>query len=465
MNTVVAELREVYRTGRTRPLEWRDAQLAAIASMLSENTAAWENALASDLGKPAIESYLTEVGETLGAIEYLRSHVRDWVATRRVPTPMALQPARSSVRYDPLGVVVVIAPWNYPVQLMLSPVIGAIAAGNCVVLKPSEVSSATEKLFADLVPRYLDTQAIRVVTGDAEVVNGLIDAEPDHVFYTGSTRVGRLIAARCAPLLVPYTLELGGKSPVYVHDDVDLDAVARRLCWGKFMNTGQTCVSPDHVYAKREIASDLVRAVERVIGEFFGPQPRTCPAYGRIITQSSAERLAGLISDTGRVVCGGETDVAERYVAPTVMFPVTEDDAVMQEEIFGPIIPVLEVDGPDEAAERMLTRETPLALYVFANDRNLTETLLDRVPSGGVGINLPVAHLSSQELPFGGLGASGQGRYHGRWSIDTFTHQRAVFDKPLFPDTMRLVYPPVGRRTEKLIRAVLSPGRRLFGRQ
>lgn len=451
---LISQTREYFSTGVTQTLSWRLTQLAALQNMLLENEDAWVHALEKDLGKSEFESWVTEISQVIAEIKHLRSNLPRWMGDKNARTPLALAPASSRIRRDPLGVVVIIAPWNYPLQLMLSPLAGAIAGGNTAIIKPSEISTAIEQLTAELVPQYLDRRAFSVVTGGAETSNELIDQAPDHVFFTGSTQVGSIIAQRCAKQLIPFTLELGGKSPAYVHSDASIKVAARRLVWAKFLNAGQTCVAPDHIYVHHSIADRLTGAITQEIIKQFGKNPKNSKDYGRIITSRHTERfqkmLAGIQPHTG-----GEVDVEHRYVAPTIIYPAEENDSVMAEEIFGPILPILPVGSPDEAIQRISTRDKPLAFYIFAQSKTVQQRLLTKVQSGGAAINAAVIHLSTPYLPFGGVGESGQGNYHGRWSFDTFTHERAVMAKPTFPDTLAMITAPISQGARWLVKNVL----------
>ncbi|MGD7789548.1 aldehyde dehydrogenase family protein [Propionibacteriaceae bacterium Y1700] len=457
--TTPADLRTVFESGRTRPLEWRRAQLDGLHRLLVEHGDELAAALHQDLGKPATESWLTEIGELINAITHTEHHLAEWVLPRRVGVPAHLLPATAKVRHEPKGVVLVIAPWNYPLQLLLSPLIGALAAGNAVILKPSELSTHTADAIARLVPEYLDREAVTVVTGGPEVTTELIKAKVDHIFFTGSTRVGKLIMAAAVEHLTPVTLELGGKSPTYVHDDVNLTHVANRIAWGKFMNCGQTCVAPDHVLVHHRVHDQLVTELAAAIERMYGSDPRSSEAYGRLISTRHTEELIAKLPQTG-IVTGGQHEVSERYVAPTVVTEVDPEGPLMAEEIFGPILPVIAVQDVDEAVNRMNRLATPLAMYLFAEDSSVTESIMDRTASGGVGIGVPVAHLSVPDLPFGGLGPSGMGAYHGRDSFDVFTHRRAVLRKPLAPDTLRMIYPPFTGLVDTMIRRIIAPQRR-----
>ncbi|MGW2838538.1 aldehyde dehydrogenase family protein [Streptomyces sp. NPDC001493] len=429
---VVARLRTTFRTGRTKDLAWRTHQLERLRALLTEHGDELADALRADLGKSRAESYRTEIDFTVREIDHTLEHLEDWL--RPEPAPVhaglaALGATALTVR-DPLGVVLVIAPWNYPAQLLLAPLAGALAGGNCVVAKPSELAPATSAAVARLLPRFLDTDAVAVVEGGVEETTALLEERFDHIFYTGNGTVGRIVMAAAAKHLTPVTLELGGKSPVFVDRDTDLKAVAARLASGKFLNAGQTCVAPDYVLTDPETGAALADALAAAVEAQFGSDPSVSPDYGRIINERHFDRLVRLL-DSGRTVTGGAHDRATKYIAPTVLADVAPDAPVMGEEIFGPVLPILTVAGLDEAIGFINDRDKPLALYAFTESAEVRERLLAETSSGGVGIGLPLAHLTVSDLPFGGVGESGMGSYHGPYSIDTFTHRKAVLDTPL----------------------------------
>jgi aldehyde dehydrogenase (NAD+) len=355
------------------------------------------------------------------------------------------------VQYDPLGVVLVIGPWNYPVYLSLAPLVAAVAAGNCAVIKPSELAPATSAVLARLVPEYLDPAAVRVVEGDAAVTQALLAEGFDHVLFTGGTEVGKKIMAAAAPTLTPVTLELGGKSPVIVASDADIDVAARRIAWVKLLNSGQTCIAPDYVLAERSIADELVEKIVANLSEFRSGE--TDPSLP-IVNQRQFDRLVSLISTTdGKVVTGGGFDEAALRIEPTIIVDPSPTDPVMADEIFGPILPVLTVDSLDSAAEFVNSKPKPLALYLFTASRIVAKALIDRIPSGGAVVNHVAMHCLVPQLPFGGVGASGMGAYHGRWGFEAMSHRRSVLAKRAKPD-LRLVYPPYTDRAVKLMRRV-----------
>jgi aldehyde dehydrogenase (NAD+) len=450
---VVARARAGYDAGLIRGIEARKAQLRQLHRLLSEGEDALLKALAADLGKPAIEAYSTEIGFTLNEVDHALAHLDAWVRPARVRVPANLRPGRAWTVPEPLGVVAVIAPWNYPVQLAFGPMVAALAAGNAVVLKPSEISAATSDVLAELVPRYLDERITAVVTGGPEATTELLTERFDHILYTGGGAVGRIVLHAAAQHLTPVTLELGGKSPAIVAADADLAVAARRIAWGKFVNAGQTCVAPDYVLVDRRVHDRFVQGVGESVRAFYGTDPRRSEDYGRIVNQRHVDRLAGLLAAGGyeHLVLGGEHDVEDRYVAPTVVTGVAPDAPLMQDEIFGPILPVLAVDGVEEAIAFVDARPKPLALYVFSASTAVQQRVVERTTSGSVAVNHVMLQVGVPALPFGGVGASGMGAYHGKTGFDTFTHHKAVLTKPSHPDP-KLLYPPYGRVKRWVVR-------------
>ena len=421
--------------------------------MLVEREGEFTAALHEDLGKPALESFVTEIGFTLGEVDHALRHLRRWSRGSRVAVPLALQPARARNEPQPLGVVLVIAPWNYPLQLLLAPLCGALAAGNCVLLKPSEMAPATSRALAAAIPAYLDPDAVTVVEGDAAVASALLEQRFDHVFFTGGARVARIVASAAARHLTPVTLELGGKSPAIVSDG-DLTAIARRIVHGKFLNAGQTCVAPDHVLVVEPLADELVRHLRQALLEFFGPDPAASPDYGRIVDARHFDRLATALDGVDPAV-GGQHDRDRRYIAPTVVLDPPADWVLMQEEIFGPILPVIRVPDVAAAIRHASQGEPPLAAYVFTGRNDVRNAVEAGVRAGAIGVNVCAAHLAVPGLPFGGVGGSGIGRYHGRHSFDTFSQLRPVFSKSTLLDTLRFAYPPYTRFKSRLLRRLL----------
>jgi len=451
--SVAARTRAAFAAGRTRPQAWRRAQLQAMVAMMGDNEAAILDALRADLGKPPVEGYLTDIGFVVTAVREMIRNLQRWNRTERVRTPLTAGPGRSRLVPEPLGTVLVIAPWNYPVQLLLVPAAGALAAGNAVVLKPSEVSAATSSLLAELVPRYLDTEAVALVPGGVAETTALLEHRWDHVFFTGNPTVARVVMAAAARHLTPVTLELGGKSPAIVDGSADLRVAARRIAWGKWLNAGQTCVAPDHVLVHESVHDRLLDELARAVGSFYGADPRTSGDYGRIVSDRHLARLVDLMGG-GRVVLGGEVVASERYVAPTVLVDPVEDSRLMTEEIFGPLLPVVPFRSLDEAVARVGDRPKPLALYVFARDRGAIDTVVARTSAGGVTVNGTILHLLNPHLPFGGVGDSGIGAYHGEAGVRLFQHRKPVLERTVRPDPA-LVYPPLGRIKAAVLRRLV----------
>lgn len=434
----------------------RVAQLRQLRRLLDEQQERLSDALAADLGKPAVESYTTEIGFTIREIDHALDHLREWMQPTTAKVPLPFRPASASVVSQPLGLVLVIAPWNYPVQLVLGPLVGVLAAGDTAVLKPSEMAPATSSTLAELVAMYLDERAVAVVEGGVDETTALL-AEPfDHIFYTGNGTVGRIVMRAAAEHLTPVTLELGGKSPAIVTADADIDVAARRITWGRFTNAGQTCVAPDYVLVDAAVEDRFLGAVLRCVHDFYGENPRASPDYGRIVNTHHYDRLAALLEAGGfdAVVTGGVGNRDDRYLAPTVLAGVSPDAAVMAEEIFGPVLPVLAVGGLDEAIAFVNDRPHPLALYVFSGDDDVATQVVARTRSGGVVVNHAMLHLALADLPFGGVGQSGIGAYHGRAGFDRFSHRRSVLVKPARPD-LPVMYPPYKRWKEAILRRVL----------
>ncbi len=449
---VLAQVRTVFNTGRTRSVAWREEQLRAIERMCEEREAEISEALISDLGRSAFEAWLGDIASTKAEAVFARKHFRKWMKPRRQNLPLAQMPGRAWVQYDPIGVVLVIGPWNYPFFLCMSPVVAAVAAGNGAVIKPSELAPATSELIARLVPQYLDPEAIRVVEGAADVTQDLLSQGFDHALFTGGTEIGRKIMAAAAPTLTPVTLELGGTSPVLVLPDADLDVTARRIAWTKLLNSGQTCIAPDYVLADRAIARELTEKIGATIAKFRADQ--TNPSL-RIVNERQFDRLVSLLATTtGKVVTGGGSDRSTLSIDPTVIVDPAPDDPVMAEEIFGPILPIITVGSTEEAVAFVNSRPKPLALYVFTASQDVGRDLVDRMPSGGAVINHIAMHCLVPQLPFGGIGASGMGAYHGQWGFEALSHRRAVLSKPAKPDPS-LLYPPYTDRAMKILRRLL----------
>jgi aldehyde dehydrogenase (NAD+) len=444
------ELREQFDQGLTRSLEWRREQLGAVARMLEDNEQRISEALAEDLGKPAQEVLLGETALIFSEVAHARKRLKRWAKPRRVSTPMVGKPGRSWVQPEPFGVVLIIGAWNYPVQLLLSPLIPALAAGNCAVLKPSEVAAATSSLMAELIPKYLDERAVRVVEGAVDETTELLKQRFDHIFYTGGAAVGRIIMRAAAENLTPVTLELGGKSPCVIDEGADLASAARRLIWGKCLNAGQTCIAPDYVLVTPGERDRLISAIEHELFEMYGSDRLGSADYCKIINRRHFDRLRALL-DSGRIVIGGKIDEAACRIEPTVMTEVAPDAAVMQEEIFGPILPVLEVDDLDDAIAFIRRGDKPLSAYLFTRSGESERRFSEAVSTGNLCINDTLMFMSVPELPFGGVGMSGMGQYHGKAGFDRLSHLKAVMKRGRFPE-IPIRFPPYSRLKMRLLK-------------
>jgi aldehyde dehydrogenase (NAD+) len=443
-------LRTSFDAGTTRPIEWRRAQLKAIERMLAEREAEFAEALRLDLNKSRFETVLSETSFVVEEAKYARKHLARWMRGQRVRTPMMAQPGRSRILPEPRGVVLIIAPWNYPLSMVLAPLVGAVAAGNAAVMKPSEVSRHTSAAIARILPAYLDMDAFAVVEGGVAETTELLEQRFDHILYTGNERVARIVMAAAAKHLTPVTLELGGKSPCLVDRDADLEVAAARIAWGKFINAGQTCVAPDHVLVHREVVAPLLDALTRRIREFYGEDAAASPDYCRIVSERHTARFEQLLAGQ-RVHIGGRVDVAARFVEPTIVLDPPLDSALMQEEIFGPVLPVIAVDDMDEAMRLVAERPKPLALYVFTRDAALQNRVLGSLSAGSVCVNDAVIFMVSPELPFGGVGNSGMGRYSGWYGFETFSHMKPIMKRSFRLDAP-LRYPPYTEAKARLLK-------------
>ncbi len=438
--TLIAQQREFFRLGKTRSPAFRREQLTLLKQMIENNEARILAALKADLGKSDEEGYLTEVGFVLNELNYMLRNVGRFARPKRVPTPLAYFTSRSRLVPEPYGVVLIISPWNYPFQLTLAPLVGAIAAGNCAIIKPSEHSTRTTALLNELITNTFDPRYIKVVTGEVPETQALLQQKFDYIFFTGSGTVGKIVMQAAARHLTPVTLELGGKSPCIIEADVNLKLTAKRVAWGKFLNAGQTCVAPDYILINRDIKTQFIEELKGALREFYGPDAQQSGHFGRIINSDHFDRLTNLLKD-GSIVYGGEADRDDLYIAPTVLTAVDKDSALMEEEIFGPLLPVLAYEGLEQAVDFINARPQPLALYLFSRSDAAVDYILAHTSSGGVCINDTISHMTSKWLPFGGVGASGMGKYHGRASFATFSHSKSVL-KTGFRFDLKPKYPP-----------------------
>lgn len=445
---MLREQQKFFQSGVTRQVAFRLAALAILQKAIKRWEAEIIQALKKDLGKSEFESYETEIGLIYEEIRFARRHLRGWTRIKRVKTPLVQFPSRSYIRKEPLGNVLIIAPWNYPFQLTVSPLIGAIAAGNTAVVKPSELSPATAEVIEKMIAETFEPHYIHVVLGGIRTTQSLLEQKFDHIFFTGSTRVGALIAQKAAQTLTPVTLELGGKSPCIVDETADIPLAARRIAWGKFLNAGQTCVAPDYIICQEKVQKTLTDALKKVIDEFWPGDATENEDYPKIINTQHFERLVRLM-ESGNILIGGKADESKRKISPTVLVDVSKDSSVMQEEIFGPILPVLTYRKLDEIPQ--IINNAPLSFYLFSTSKENEEYLLNNIPFGGGCVNDTIVHLSTPYLPFGGVGQSGTGSYHGKKSFDCFSHEKSILKKGNWLD-IRLRYPPYARKLKMLKR-------------
>ena len=432
---VVAKARIAFATHRSKSVAFRVSQLKGLERMLNENEDVLCDALTKDLRKPSFESIITEFEFTRNELRALLQNIDIWTKPQRKEKTIATVFDSVYVHYEPYGVVLVIGAWNYPLQLALMPLAAAIAAGNACILKPSEIAGHFAQAIANLLPQYLDRDLYPVVLGGSQETTALLREQFDYIFYTGSAKVGRLVHQAAAQHLTPTTLELGGKSPVYIDDSVTkLYVAAKRIVWGKFLNSGQTCVAPDYIMCTKEVQSQLVELMTKIIREYYGDDVKASPDYARIVSDAQWKRLSKLLATTkGTVVMGGSSHEGTRYIAPTVVTDVLPDDALMEDEIFGPILPIMLVADLDDAIDYVNRHGKPLALYVFSNQSSVIKRFKNETSSGGMVVHDTVLHLATDSLPFGGVGSSGMGAYHGRYSFETFSHAKPVLHRNYMP--------------------------------
>ncbi|HDC8405018.1 TPA: aldehyde dehydrogenase [Staphylococcus aureus] len=419
-----------FNTQQTKDISFRKEQLKKLSKAIKSNESDILEALYTDLGKNKVEAYATEIGITLKSIKNARKELKNWTKTKNVDTPLYLFPTKSYIKKEPYGTVLIIAPFNYPFQLVFEPLIGAIAAGNTAIIKPSELTPNVARVIKRLINETFDANYIEVIEGGIEETQTLIHLPFDYVFFTGSENVGKIVYQAASENLVPVTLEMGGKSPVIVDETANIKVASERICFGKFTNAGQTCVAPDYILVHESVKDDLITALSKTLREFYGQNIQQSPDYGRIVNLKHYHRLTSLLNSAQmNIVFGGHSDEDERYIEPTLLDHVTSDSAIMQEEIFGPILPILTYQSLDEAIAFIHQRPKPLSLYLFSEDENATQRVINELSFGGGAINDTLMHLANPKLPFGGVGASGMGRYHGKYSFDTFTHEKSYIFK------------------------------------
>lgn len=432
ISTIVAQQRAYYQSEATRDIVFRLRQLRLLLDAINRNENAILQALKDDLNKPPLEAYGAEIGLVRAEIRHALRHLKGWAKPKRMPIHITQFPSTAWLYPEPYGVVLIIAPWNYPLLLIMAPLIGAIAAGNCAIVKPSEIAPATSALVSRIVRECFEPRYIASVEGGPETAQALLAENLDYILFTGSAEIGRQVMLAAARNLTPVTLELGGKCPAIVDADVDVETAARRIVWGKFLNAGQICISPDYVLVDRRVKEPLQQAMCKALREFYGEDPRLSPDYSRIISAAHFERLAALLPQReqhGRIIAGGQTNPQERYIAPTLITDVAPDAPLMECEIFGPLLPIIEYDGLDAAIRFVNARPHPLSLYFFSHDKSRQQRVLTETSSGGGCINDTILHYTTPLMPFGGVGESGMGKYRGHNSFNTFTHHKAFIKK------------------------------------
>jgi acyl-CoA reductase-like NAD-dependent aldehyde dehydrogenase len=439
MQELLVKQREFFATGITKSVEFRLQQLQKLKSAILLREKVILEALAKDLGKPHFEGYLTEI-MVIEEINYALKNLKKWVKPQKVNPGIKQFPASAQIYPEPLGVILIISPWNYPFSLIISPLIGAIASGNCTILKTSENAPFISQVLLELIANTFEANYVSLIEGGIEISQELLKQKFDHIFFTGGTKIGQKVMEAAAKNLTPVTLELGGKSPCIVDTEIDITETVKRIIWGKFLNAGQTCVAPDYLLVDQSIKPELLTEIKQCINIFYGDNPASSDSYGRIINERQFDRLQGLLS-CGNIIIGGEFNRQEKYISPTILDNINWDNPIMEEEIFGPILPVLTYETLEEAIALINSKPKPLALYLFSNNKEKQEKILKNTSSGGVCINDTIMHLDVIELPFGGVGDSGIGSYHGKKSFETFSHYKSVLRKAFWGE-LNLRYPP-----------------------
>ncbi|NFS29627.1 aldehyde dehydrogenase [Clostridium botulinum] len=447
---------EFFECKETKSIEFRIRQLKLLKVGIKKYENEIYEALNLDLGKNEFESYATEIGFILSSIEYSIKNLKKWSKCKKVKTPMYLLPSKGYIMYEPYGTVLIMGPYNYPFQLLIEPLIGAISAGNCAVLKPSELSPNVSKVVSKIISETYNENYITCIEGGIETNTALINSKFDYIFFTGSVNVGKIVMKAAAENLIPITLELGGKSPVIVDKSTNVKVVAKRIIWGKTLNAGQTCVAPDYVLAENSIKDSLIEEMKKVIQEFYGMDAEKSIDFGRIINEKHFERINNIVhSDKEFIVYGGKTNDKINYIEPTLIDITSCDCACMKEEIFGPVLPIIGYSDLDEAIKEIKRFPKPLAMYVFTNDKVVEKKILNEISSGGVCVNDVITHLVNPNLPFGGVGNSGMGSYHGYNSFLTFSHEKSVLKKSDKAD-IALLFPPYNKRKLDIIKKFMK---------
>lgn len=433
-----------FRSGKTRDIDFRIDALKKLRDLINAHEKDILNAIYLDLRKEKTDAYATEISGLYNELKVTIKNVRDWAARQKVPTPIFLTPSKSYIYKEPYGVSLIIAPWNYPFQLTIMPLIGAVAAGNTAIVKPSEIAAHTAAVLEKIINSAFPEEYIHVVTGGIEETQALLDLPPDYIFFTGSVPVGKAVMAAAAKHLTPLTLELGGKSPAIVHESAVLKTAAERICWGKFLNAGQTCIAPDYILVHNSVADRFLDELIKAILKFYGEDASGHPRFCRIINDRNFQRLVALLAQ-GKIIYGGRTDASDRYIEPTLMYPADWSDPLMRDEIFGPILPIIPYSDLDDAIEKINERAKPLALYLFVNNKTVRRKIIRETSFGGGAVNNTIMHIVSHELPFGGVGNSGLGYYHGKYSFEAFSHTKSILRSYNSTDPVEIAYPHKGR--------------------
>lgn len=442
LNTETQNVRDFFQTQATKDIKFRKKYLKALKKSIKKHESDILDALKSDLGKNKVEAYATEIGFVKKELSYIIKELKNWAKTKSVTTPMIQFPAKSFIKYEPYGTVLIIGPFNYPFQLVMSPLIGALAAGNCAVVKPSEMTPQTSMVVQEILEEVFPENYVKVIQGEKEVTSQLLDERFDYIFFTGSTKVGQIVYEKASKYLTPVTLELGGKSPAIIDDTANLKVAAERVAFGKFMNAGQTCVAPDYVLIDNKVKMKFVKALQSTIQEFYGTQTEQSEDFGRIVNDNHFNRLVNIIEDSRQqVIYGGESNADELFVAPTIILDPKLSDSVMQQEIFGPILPIIGYDTFNEVYDIVEQYEKPLALYLFTEDSDQITAVFNRLSFGGGCVNDTILHLANPNLPFGGVGHSGIGSYHGKYSFELFSHEKSYITKSTKLES-GLLFPP-----------------------
>lgn len=439
--TLLEQQRSYFARGATLSLDFRIKQLKLLKSLLQQHESDITEALKRDLNKSSTEAILSEIILVTDEIDFIIKHLKNWIRPQKVSTPFpTLWPGKSYIHSEPYGSVLIIGPWNYPFMLIMSPLIGAIAAGNCAVVKPSEIANHTQDIILKLINEHFPPEYIVAVKGGHDEVTQLLQEKFDYIFFTGGTQIGKIIMEAAAKHLTPLTLELGGKSPCIVDESANLDFAARRIAWAKTTNAGQVCIAPDYLYVHRKNKDAFIEKLKNTIQQFYGDDAETSSSYGRIINRKHFDRLSALMQN-GKIIFGGKTNADNLYIAPTFIENLSWDDPIMQEEIFGPLLPIIPYDNIEEVIHHVKARSKPLALYLFTQDKNNEQKILDHISFGGGCVNDCIMHVANVNLPFGGVGMSGMGNYHGKFSFETFSHRKSIYKKTMCFD-LKLEYPP-----------------------